>query len=267
MADTINRPLNQFRWDNPVLQPDGRGNMVFTRYYQQAFSALFDAINAIPAPAELDLLGGLPPTGLPDGPTDTLLTTGSTVAATRSDDTFPSEKPPFPDNVLDALLALTGKQALPAGFQFVADTLANQGNYPPAQYFPALYLATNTYDWYRSNGAAWLQIIYPVLLYLGAADIGHGALARNGAGLESRLGDNSGSSFIVVADEAYGAGWNGSLQVPTKNAVYDKIESVEAEIAAVNVDLATKLTANGVNFGPGLATSITVVDGQVTAIS
>jgi hypothetical protein len=30
----------------------------------------------------------------------------------------------------------------------------------------------------------------------------------------------------TVADEAYGAGWNGSLEVPTKNALYDKIESM-----------------------------------------
>lgn len=43
----------------------------------------------------------------------------------------------------------------------------------------------------------------------------------------------SGSSFIFsddvsVPDEAYGTGWNGSLEVPTKNAIYDKIETVAA---------------------------------------
>lgn len=31
---------------------------------------------------------------------------------------------------------------------------------------------------------------------------------------------------VVVDDEIYGAGWNTSTEVPTKNAVYDKIESV-----------------------------------------
>lgn len=31
---------------------------------------------------------------------------------------------------------------------------------------------------------------------------------------------------LTVPDEAYGAGWNGSLEVPTKNAVYDKIETI-----------------------------------------
>jgi hypothetical protein len=31
---------------------------------------------------------------------------------------------------------------------------------------------------------------------------------------------------LEVADEAYGIGWNGSLEVPTKNAVYDKIEAL-----------------------------------------
>lgn len=31
---------------------------------------------------------------------------------------------------------------------------------------------------------------------------------------------------VVVPDEAYGAGWNASLEVPTKNAVYDKVEDI-----------------------------------------
>lgn len=31
-----------------------------------------------------------------------------------------------------------------------------------------------------------------------------------------------------VPDEAYGAGWDGSVEVPTKNAVYDKIESLSS---------------------------------------
>lgn len=31
---------------------------------------------------------------------------------------------------------------------------------------------------------------------------------------------------VEVPDEAYGAGWNGSLEVPTKNALYDKIETL-----------------------------------------
>lgn len=39
----------------------------------------------------------------------------------------------------------------------------------------------------------------------------------------------SGATFtgdILVPDEAYGAGWNGSAEVPTKNAIYDKIETL-----------------------------------------
>lgn len=31
---------------------------------------------------------------------------------------------------------------------------------------------------------------------------------------------------VAIDDEAYGSGWNGSLEAPTKNAVYDKIESL-----------------------------------------
>ena len=35
----------------------------------------------------------------------------------------------------------------------------------------------------------------------------------------------------VVPAEAYGAGWNGSNEVPTKNDIYDKIEAVIAGIS------------------------------------
>lgn len=35
------------------------------------------------------------------------------------------------------------------------------------------------------------------------------------------------SNDATVPDEAYGAGWNGSLEVPTKNSVYDKIETLQ----------------------------------------
>lgn len=48
---------------------------------------------------------------------------------------------------------------------------------------------------------------------------GTSALTFNGSTL-AVTGD------VTVSDEAYGVGWNGSLEVPTKNAVYDKIETL-----------------------------------------
>lgn len=41
-------------------------------------------------------------------------------------------------------------------------------------------------------------------------------------------GDGSILGNFAVSDEAYGASWNGSNNVPTKNAVYDKIETLSA---------------------------------------
>ncbi len=38
------------------------------------------------------------------------------------------------------------------------------------------------------------------------------------------------SGDLVVPDEAYSVGWNGSLEVPTKNAVYDKIQSLNSAV-------------------------------------
>jgi hypothetical protein len=42
------------------------------------------------------------------------------------------------------------------------------------------------------------------------------------------IGGGTYTGDISVPDEVYGVGWNGSLEAPTKNAVYDKIEAVAA---------------------------------------
>jgi hypothetical protein len=47
-------------------------------------------------------------------------------------------------------------------------------------------------------------------------------LHRSAANILTLNGD------LIVTDEAYGVGWNGSLEVPTKNAIYDKIEAIPA---------------------------------------
>jgi len=41
-------------------------------------------------------------------------------------------------------------------------------------------------------------------------------------------GDATLSGDLSVSDEVYGAGWDSSVEVPTKNAVYDKIETISA---------------------------------------
>ena len=48
----------------------------------------------------------------------------------------------------------------------------------------------------------------------------------NNTGNENVAGIKTFTSDPVIPDEAYGAGWNGSLEPPTKNAVYDKIETI-----------------------------------------
>lgn len=45
-------------------------------------------------------------------------------------------------------------------------------------------------------------------------------------GDETVAGIKTFSSDPIIPDEAYGSGWNGSLEPPTKNAVYDKVESI-----------------------------------------
>lgn len=48
--------------------------------------------------------------------------------------------------------------------------------------------------------------------------------------LVNATGDSPTVTFsdpVFVLDEAYGAGWDGNFEVPTKNAIYDKIESLD----------------------------------------
>ena len=65
---------------------------------------------------------------------------------------------------------------------------------------------------------------------------------------------------VTVTDEVYGAGWNGSTQVPTKNAVYDKIETLGG---GANVGTTT------VDFGafPGSTETSVAVTGQASIVS
>lgn len=57
---------------------------------------------------------------------------------------------------------------------------------------------------------------------------GGGDLGVAGAGI--RWGNAYFSGEVEVADQAYGSGWNGDLSVPTKNAIYDKIETIASDV-------------------------------------
>jgi len=58
----------------------------------------------------------------------------------------------------------------------------------------------------------------------------------NDTGNETIAGIKTFSSDPIIPDEAYGVGWNGSLEPPTKNAVYDKIETI---VAGTSIDYST----------------------------
>lgn len=77
------------------------------------------------------------------------------------------------------------------------------------------------------------------------------ALKRSSAILQARLADDSAYTDLEVLDEAYGAGWNGSVEVPTKNAVYDKIETLGG----------SEISTSGVSAGPGASTTQTITHG------
>lgn len=74
---------------------------------------------------------------------------------------------------------------------------------------------------------------------------------------------------IIVPDETYGSGWNGNLEAPTKNAVYDKIESLGYPIRlnnsseTLNASAMNKTTVIALACTKTLPLLSTVTDGQV----
>lgn len=96
-----------------------------------------------------------------------------------------------------------------------------------------------------------------------AAGLSNTVLIHDGQGNQKLKIDSANLTTLpgqlVIADQAYGVGWNGSLQVPTKNAVYDKIVLVEGTVSA-------EVTAR-TNADSALSTRITTIETVVTFIS
>lgn len=86
-----------------------------------------------------------------------------------------------------------------------------------------------------------------VTLTVTALTVG-GADAVLTTGNQTVAGIKTFSSDPLIPDEVYGAGWNGSLEPPTKNAVYDKIETLgSGGITSVKNNVTTRAfnTASG----------------------
>lgn len=91
----------------------------------------------------------------------------------------------------------------------------------------------------------------------------------------------TGVATLEVDDDAYGAGWNGSLKVPTKNAIWDKIETVAGgnmptggtagqiiiKVDSTNYNVAWgNLTAGIVSFTPTGTIAATTVQGAIAEL-
>jgi hypothetical protein len=68
----------------------------------------------------------------------------------------------------------------------------------------------------------------------GAGNVGIGVIPSGSYKLE--VSGSASATSLVVSDDAYAVGWNGSLQVPTKNAVYDKIEDYAEKWVMLTAD-------------------------------
>lgn len=102
-------------------------------------------------------------------------------------------------------------------------------------------------------------------LYFGNLSTGDASIHYNGTNLiiDPKItgsGVLAVSGNVTVTDEAYGSGWNGVLQVPTKNAVYDKIESLVSGVSSVtaaNATLTISPTTGAVIVGLNLSNANT----------
>ncbi len=86
----------------------------------------------------------------------------------------------------------------------------------------------------------------------------------NGTTVAGTTGTFSGD--ITVSDEAYGAGWNASTEVPTKNAVYDKFESLITSATFTDVTVTNDLTVDNfiITIPENLAATTTTATPVIT---
>ena len=68
----------------------------------------------------------------------------------------------------------------------------------------------------------------------------------------------------VVDDEAYSGSWDASLEVPTKNAIYDKIEGLETELGIAVSDETSALTTGTAKGTFRMPYAMTVTDVRAT---
>lgn len=103
------------------------------------------------------------------------------------------------------------------------------------------------------------------LVTFGGATSSFPALLRSSAKLVARLADNSANTNVEVLDEAYDATtWNGNNDVPTKNAVRDKIESLSSGLTSINSETGPAIT---IAAGTGLSVNTTTNTVTISANS
>jgi hypothetical protein len=88
--------------------------------------------------------------------------------------------------------------------------------------------------------------------------------AANAYEVEAWINQDGSAVFtgdVSVPDEAYGIGWDGSLEVPTKNAIYDKIQTLGGGGAT---NLSQSLTSTTVAVNSDTGTDITIASADAT---
>jgi hypothetical protein len=101
------------------------------------------------------------------------------------------------------------------------------------------------------------------VLQLGGTSSSFPGLLRDGASIQVKLADNSANANLKVLDQAYDATtWNGNDEVPTKNAVRDKIESLSissGDLVIINdADHTVLSTESAVRYNNNITANRTV---------
>lgn len=108
-----------------------------------------------------------------------------------------------------------------------------------------------------NNTAGNIQDLGTLTIIAGNSPIAVNTSTVNISGNQTVAGVKTFSSDPLIPDEVYGVGWNGSLEPPTKNAVYDKIETLSTvfKTGVFTKDMSTTTTttiAHGLGKTPVL---------------
>jgi hypothetical protein len=122
----------------------------------------------------------------------------------------------------------------------------------------------NDPSFYLDSDQVTIQNLAESKVFIGANETGVSLYYQNAVKFVTNATGVAVTGQVTVTDIAYGPGWNNSSEVPTKNAIYDKIESMQTVALVFHLNGGGAVIAAGQQFDlPSVPFACTVVGWRI----